>query len=58
MYINDIYNGNTATQNNNIEINLQASENRRCNIQLQKETEDGLVDIQCGARVQEAGLCK
>lgn len=41
-----------------MEVNLEQKENPRCNVQLQKETEDGLVDTRCGARVEEAGLCR
>ena len=45
-------------QANNIEIKLQTSNNQRCQVQLQKETENGFEDIHCGAQVEEADLCK
>ncbi|XP_065215308.1 E3 ubiquitin-protein ligase lubel isoform X1 [Planococcus citri] len=45
-------------KDNNVQLDLKPKENTRCDIPLQKETEDGLVDTRCGARVEEAGLCR
>lgn len=47
-------------QDNGIEYNNETEdkEGKRCSIQLQRETPEGLTDSPCGLWVEKAGLCR